>query len=104
PALRSGLRRDERRVQHTVGFGVQFLQRLNELDAAALASAARVDLRLDDEGFAAELAGDRRRLLWRVGYAAVGNRSAIVLEQGLGLGFVNVHWVRCAVCEQKGLL
>ena len=35
--------------------------RLRELDAAALAAAAGVDLRLDDDDAAAEALGDRRR-------------------------------------------
>ncbi len=70
---------------------MQLLQRLHELDAAAFAPASSVDLRLDDEAFAAELAGERGCLLRRLRDAAIRHRGAIVLEQGLGLIFVNVH-------------
>ncbi len=70
---------------------MQLLERLHELDAAAFASAPGVDLRLDHEGLAPEVAGMRRSLLRGVGDAAFGHRGAVVPKQGLGLIFVNVH-------------
>ena len=55
PALWPGLRRDQRLAEHAVGLGVQLLERLDQLDAAAFAAAAGMDLRLHHEGLAAEL-------------------------------------------------
>ena len=46
-ALRPGLVRHEGHAQHPPGRLAQRLERLDDLDAAALAAAARVDLRLD---------------------------------------------------------
>jgi hypothetical protein len=57
-ALRAGLMRDERHADHR---GREFdgvLGASRQLDAAALAAAAGVDLRLDDDHGAAETAGD----------------------------------------------
>ena len=90
-ALGPGLRRDERLAQHTVSLGMQLLQCLHELDAAAFASPARVDLRLHHEGAAAERLGMRLGFMRRRGDAAVGDRRAVLLEEILGLIFVDVH-------------
>ena len=91
PALGPGLRCDERLAEHAVGLGMQLLQRLHQLDAAALAAAAGMDLRLDHEGLAAEGAGMRCGLLRCLGDATFSHRRSISMQQGLGLVFVNVH-------------
>ena len=91
PALRPGLWRDKRLPQHAVGLGVDFLNRLDELDAAPFASAAGVDLRLHDEDFAAEIASKRGRLLRTCRHSSIGHGRPVFPEQSLGLVFVNVH-------------
>ena len=48
-ALGAGLVRHQRHADHLRGEPLGFLGRLGELDAAALAAAAGVDLRLDDD-------------------------------------------------------
>ncbi len=90
-ALRPGLRRDERLAQHAVGFGVQLLERLHELDAAALAASAGMDLRLHHKDVAAEILRLRGGVLCRRGDRALGHRRAVGLEQFLGLVLVNIH-------------
>jgi hypothetical protein len=49
---------DERHAEHLLGELLRFVGRLGELDAAALAAAARMDLRLHDDDAATEAAGD----------------------------------------------
>ena len=48
PALGAGLVRDQRHADHLLRELLGFVRRLRELDAAAFAAAAGVDLRLDD--------------------------------------------------------
>ena len=62
-----------------------------ELDAAGLAAAAGMDLRLDHPGLAADLARAVGRLLGAVGEAAARHRHAEARENLLGLIFVNIH-------------
>src|SRR4029078_727051 len=57
PALRSGLRRDQRYAQHALALAPDILERAHHLDAAALAAAAGMDLGLDDIDRSAELLG-----------------------------------------------
>ena len=45
-ALGSGLMRDERHAEHALGFLGHVLDRFDDLDAAALAAPAGMDLRL----------------------------------------------------------
>ena len=54
----AGLMRDERHADHLARELLGFVGRLRELDAAALAAAAGVNLRLDDDDGAAEAPGD----------------------------------------------
>ena len=58
----TGLMRDERHADHLARELLGLLRRLRELDAAALAAAAGVNLRLDDDDVAAEAAAAARRL------------------------------------------
>ena len=64
---------------------------LHHLDAAALAAAAGVDLRLDDADAAAEPARDRAGLRGRRGHLAARNRHAELREDRLALILVNLH-------------
>ena len=57
-ALRSGLVRHERHADHVARDALGLVGVLGELHAAALAAAAGVNLRLDDDGAAAEPLGD----------------------------------------------
>ena len=57
-AFGPGLMRDQRHAEHLLGELLGFVGRLGELDAAALAAAAGVNLRLDDDDVAAEAARD----------------------------------------------
>src|SRR4029453_16848092 len=91
PALRPGLGRDQRHAEDAAGLGVKLRQRLDQLDAAALAPSARVNLRLHHEDVAAESAGVVGRFLRACRDASVGHRCAIRLEQGFGLVFVDVY-------------
>ena len=97
PPLRPGLRRHESHAEHGLGRVGRRLDRLHDLDAAALAPAAGVDLRLDHPDGTAELA---RRVLGlgpRIGDAAARHRDAEVRQQRLGLVLVNVHARRRAL-------
>ena len=69
---------------------VRLLGILRELDAAALAAAAGVDLRLDDRP-AAEALGDLPRLGRAVGDLAARHGDAVSREDRLGLVFVDFH-------------
>ena len=64
---------------------------LRELHAAALAPAAGMDLRLDDDGAAAETPGDLAGLVRRERDFTARNGHAIPVQDGLGLVFVNFH-------------
>ena len=64
-----------------------------QLDAAALAAAAGVDLRLDDPDRAAELLGGLDRLLDGEGRDAARHRHAELAQDFLALVLVNLHEV-----------
>ena len=63
--------------------------RAGQLDAARLAAAAGLDLRLDDDG--AELLGRRTRLGGRLGDDAGRDRYAVLGEELLRLVLHQVH-------------
>ena len=58
-AFRTGLVRDQRHADHLARNRLGFVGRFRELDAAAFAAAAGMNLRLDDDDRAAETARDR---------------------------------------------
>ena len=62
-----------------------------ELDAPGLATAAGMDLRLDDPAVATQFAGAVGRLFGAVGQPAIGHCDPEAAEDFLGLIFVNVH-------------
>ena len=88
---RAGLVRDQLHAEDGLGVGLDRLEALGDLDAAALAAAAGVDLRLDDRHRTAEPLGDLDGLLRREGDLAARHRHAELREDGLGLIFVNLH-------------
>jgi hypothetical protein len=100
-ARRPGLERDERFSEHLLREGPHLLGRPREAHAAlvaglrllepALAAAAGVDLRLHHPDRPAELLRRRFRLLGRHQRLAARHRHAELLEDGLGLVFVDVH-------------
>ena len=59
-ALGAGLVRDQGRAQDALGFLLDVLDRFDDLDAAGLAAAAGVDLRLHHPDRAGQLLGRRR--------------------------------------------
>ena len=91
PALRPGLRRDQRLAQHALGVAAQIFKALHQLDAAAFASAAGMDLRLQHPSAGLELARGDHRLLRRGRNMTLRDRSAVIAQQRLRLIFVNVH-------------
>jgi hypothetical protein len=92
--LRAGLVRDQRHAENLlcVEFGV--FARAGHFDAAALAAATGVNLRLDDHARCAlgkELAGNRRGLFQRVGHFAARHGDAISCQDFFRLVLVNFH-------------
>ena len=100
-AGRAGLDRDQRPAEHLADVALDLLDRFREAHAAlvaglrllepALAAAAGVDLRLHHPDRPAELLRGRFRLLGRHHRLAARHRHAELLEDGLGLVFVDVH-------------
>jgi hypothetical protein len=72
-AFRSGLVRDERHAEHLLGELLGLVGGLGDLDAAALATPAGMDLRLDDGNVAAQTFGDRTGFLGGEGHFAARN-------------------------------
>ena len=92
PALGPGLVRDERHAEHGLRGGARGVRALDDLDAAALAAAAGVNLRLDDDRAAAELDGGGRASSIGVNATlALGHGHAERLEDLFALIFVNLH-------------
>ncbi len=89
-SVRARLVGDELHPEDLAGESLRLLGALRELDAAALAAASRVDLRLDD-GAPAELLRDPPRLLGRVRHAAAGGGDAEPAENFFRLVFVDFH-------------
>ena len=99
-AGRAGLLGDQRVAEHLLGVGAHLGHRLRQPDAAlgvgaellepALAAAAGMDLALDHIERAGQLLGRGFRLVARE-RDALGDRQAELLEQRLGLIFVDVH-------------
>ena len=70
-----------------------FVGVLGDLDAAAFAAAAGVDLRLDHHA-AAERFGRRFRFFRRERHLAARHRDVVLGQDGLGLILVNFHGMR----------
>ena len=90
-ALGTGLVGDQGHAEDLLG---RLLGRggiLDDLDAAALAASAGVDLGLHDGHAAAETPGDRAGLLGRERDFPAGHRHAVPGQDGLCLILVNLH-------------
>jgi hypothetical protein len=87
----AGLMRDERHADHRGRELDGILGALRQLDTAALAAAARVDLRLDDNHGAAQTAGDVVGFSRRGGDFAARHGDAVTRKNGLGLILVDFH-------------
>ena len=90
-ALGAGLMGHQRRTEDARRLAADVLDRFDDLDAAGLAAAARMYLRLDHPYRAAELVGRTLGLLDRKGRDAARHRHAELPQHRLGLVFVNVH-------------
>ena len=85
-----GLMGDERHAEDLLRQLGRFVGRLGELDAAAFAAAAGVDLRLHDDA-AAELVRDEARFVRRVDDFTARRRDAVVAKDLFRLIFVHFH-------------
>jgi arylsulfatase A-like enzyme len=90
-AQRAGLVRLELHAQDVAGARLDLVDRLGHLHAAALAAAARMDLRLDHPHRATELLCRLDGLLHRESRNAARDRHAKLAQDFLGLVFVNFH-------------
>ena len=93
-ALRPGLVRDELHAENVLGVQFGVFAGPRHLDAAALAAASGVNLRLDDHALRAlgkQLAGHRRGLFQRVGHFAPGHGNAVLRQDFLCLILVDFH-------------
>ncbi len=86
----TGLVRNQPHAEHVAGELGGFGGILGDLDSAALAAAAGVDLGLDHHA-AADLLGRPVRLLDRGGDLATGHRNVEPGQNGLGLILVDFH-------------
>src|SRR5690606_38180118 len=93
-ALGAGLVGDERHPQHPPGGLAHVFDRFYDLDAAALAAPAGMDLGLHHPDRSAQLLRLLHRLVGGIGDAAARNRDAVFGEQRLRLIFVDVHSAR----------
>jgi hypothetical protein len=78
-------------AEHGLGELLHLVDRPGELDAAALAAAAGMDLRLDDPDRAAQFARRTLGLGGGVGHLALQHGHAVLGQELLGLVFVDVH-------------
>ncbi len=89
--FRAGLMRDERHAEHLAGDALGLVGRSRELHAAALAAAAGVNLRLDDDELAAEAACDLARLGAVERNFTARHGDAVARKDGFGLVLVDFH-------------
>jgi hypothetical protein len=90
-AVRAGLMGDQHGAEQALRLRPHLVDRLDHLDAAGLAAAAGVDLRLDDPDRSAELVRSLDRLIGREGRSTPRHRHAELAQHRLGLIFVDVH-------------
>ena len=90
-AVRPGLMRDQRRAEEPRRFLLHVVDRFDDLDAAGLAAAAGMDLRLHHPDRPAELVGGLHRFIDAECRNAARHRHAEVAQHRFGLVFVDVH-------------
>jgi hypothetical protein len=91
PPFGAGLMGDERHAEHLDREVFGLVRRLGQLDAAALAAAAGVDLRLDDDDRGAETPGNVAGLGGRKGHFAAGHGDAVLRQNRFRLILVDFH-------------
>src|SRR5262249_1711243 len=89
--FRTGLVRDERHAEHVRRDLLRVLRRSRELDAAALAAAARMNLRLHDDDRSAETPRDVGGLRRAEPDLAARHRHAMLRENRFRLVLVDFH-------------
>src|SRR5437763_1647068 len=83
--------RDERHAEHIGRDLLRFFRRLGELDAAAFAAAAGVDLRLYHDDLGAQRAGGGLGFLRRSRDDTAWHRDTIFGQDRLALVFMDLH-------------
>ena len=89
--LRPGLMGDQRHAQHAGGFALHVVDGAHDLDAAALAAPAGMDLRLDHPDRSAQFLGRRDGFIDREGGFAARRGGAEAAQNLFRLIFVDVH-------------
>ncbi len=87
----AGLVRHQVHADDLTGKGFDFLGGLGQLDAAALAPAAGMDLGLDHHGVAPQPAGHFAGFSGRERHPALGDLDVELTEKFFGLVFVDLH-------------
>src|SRR5829696_2808809 len=82
---------DEGHAEHVAGDALGLVGGSRQLDAAALAAAASVDLRLDDDDLAAETTRNLTGLRGAEGHFTARHRDAVTREDGFALVLVDFH-------------
>ena len=100
-AVARGLLGLEPLPEHALGRRGDVRGRLDHLDAARLAAATGVHLRLDHPDRTSEPLGGVDGLFWRGGDETRRHRDAVAGEQLLGLVFVEVHGLGRAMDEAR---
>ena len=90
-AVRPGLVRDQGRAEEPRRFLLHVVDRFDDLDAAGLAAAAGMDLRLHHPDRPAKLVGGLDRFIDAERRIAARHRHAVVAQHRFGLVFVDVH-------------
>jgi len=83
----------QRHAQHALGFLAHIRDGLDDLDAAALAAAAGMDLGLHHPDRAAQRFGGLHGLFHREGRHALRDRHAESAQHLFGLIFMDIHGV-----------
>ena len=83
--------RDELHAEDLLRGFLSFVRILDDLDAAAFAASARMNLRFDDDGFPAERDRSVPGFFRREDDAAFRERDGVLSEDLLALVFVNLH-------------
>ena len=100
--MRAGLVRDQRHAQHALGFLLHILDGFDDLDAAALAAAAGMDLRLHHPDRTAQFLGRGHRFLDREGGLARGTGAPKAAQNLLGLIFMDIHGISLSEATDGG--
>ena len=102
-AFRAGLVGDQLHAEDLVGVLAHLLERLRHLDAAALATAAGMDLGLDHPDTAAQGFGCLDRVVHGGAVNPARNRDAEFLQDLLALIFVNFHALSLRLVELRAM-